>query len=286
MVSHEVDVPVSFADRAVFLPNADALVLADVHLGRGVASNVEAPIDAAEAVVDRLESLVERFEPREVVVAGDLLHSFSRLPLTVRRTIDALESAVDDAGAELIVVAGNHDTMLESIADDFASGLRLTNDSRRTDDQLTDGSPRTDDQLTDGSPRTEYQLADGETVVCHGHERPETAARRYLIGHDHPALSVEGRKLPCFLYGPGVFDCAELGSSARGIDDADDAAADVLVLPAFSKLARGTTVNSQRSRDFQSSLVTDADAFHPVVRDVQAGETLWFPPLGDCRRLL
>ena len=286
MVSPEVDVPVRFADRAVFLPDADALVLADVHLGRGVASTVEAPIDAAEAVVDRLESLLDRFEPREVVVAGDLLHSFSRLPLTVRRTVDALAAAVDDANADLIVVAGNHDTMLETVADDSASGFTLDEDSPGTGYPQADGTSRTANLLADDTPRAEYELADGETVVCHGHVRPKTAARRYLIGHDHPALSVEGRKYPCFLYGPGVFDRAEPGSSARDTDEADGGAADVLVLPAFSKLARGTAVNRQRSQDFQSPLITDADTFHPVIRDVEAGETLWFPPLGDCRHLL
>ncbi|WP_290819541.1 metallophosphoesterase [Halovivax sp.] len=241
MTPADADGTVEFADRAVYLPDADALVLADVHLGRGEASMVDAPIDAAERVVERIAELLDRFDPATVAIAGDLLHSFSWIPRGVRLAIEGTEAAIDGAGAELVCTPGNHDAML---ADVF-----------------------------DGETAPARRLADGETVVCHGHERPQLDGSRYVIGHDHPALAVEGRKHPCFLYGPGAYEDG-------------DGAADVLVLPAFSRLARGTTVNARRGRDFQSPLVTDADAFHPVIRDVDGEETLWFPPLGECRRVL
>ena len=233
----DVDVPFSPLERAAYVPPADALLVADLHLGRAEASNVDAPIDDGADARDRLAALLERTDAATVVVAGDLLHSFDRVPHAVARDLDALESAVDDAGADLVVTPGNHDTMLES--------------------------------AFDGETAAEYRLADGETVVCHGHEEPAADAQRYVIGHDHPALSIDGRKRPCFLYGPGVYD-----------------GADVLVLPAFTRLAGGATVNGMRARDFQSPLVTDADAFYPAVRDPEREETLWFPPLGKCRRLL
>lgn len=235
----DVDVPFSPLERAAYVPAADALLLADLHLGRAEASNVDAPIDDGADVRERLAALLERTGADAVVVAGDLLHSFDRVPHGVARDLSALESAVDEAGADLIVTPGNHDAMLES--------------------------------AFDGETAAEYRLADGETVVCHGHEDPmsHTDAPLYVVGHDHPALSIEGRKRPCFLYGPGVYD----GS-------------DVLVLPAFTRLAGGATVNGMRTRDFQSPLVTDADAFYPAVWDGEREESLWFPPLGKCRHLL
>ncbi|WP_049922876.1 metallophosphoesterase [Halopiger djelfimassiliensis] len=232
-----VDLPVTPRNRAVFVPGADALVVADVHLGRAAASNVDAPLDDGDAVRRRLEPLLGETDPQTVVVAGDLLHSFQRVPRGLEDDLSALESVVAEAGASLVVTPGNHDTMLSSVFD--------------------------------GETAAEYRLADGETVVCHGHEPPTTDATRYLVGHDHPALSVEGRKLPCFLYGPNAYD-----------------GADVVMLPAFTQLAGGATVNGMRARDFQSPLVEDADAFHPAVWDDSSGETLWFPPLGECRRLL
>ena len=233
----DVDVPFAVHDRAAFFPAAEALVLADVHLGKAAASSVDAPIDDGTDVLERLEGVLAATDPTTVVVAGDLLHSFSRLPRGVERDLDRLLAIADAAGAELIVTPGNHDTMLET--------------------------------AFDGETAAEYELGDGETVVCHGHERPETAADRYVVGHDHPALSIEGRKRPCFLYGPRSFD-----------------GADVLVLPAFTRLAAGATVNRMAGRDFQTPLVRNADAFYPAVRDDSSGETLWFPRLGELRQLL
>ncbi|MFC6717987.1 metallophosphoesterase [Natrialbaceae archaeon GCM10025810] len=235
----EVDVPFAPLERAVYVPDAQALVCADVHLGKARGSNVDAPLDDAGDALSRLESLLDRTAPETVVVAGDLLDSFSRIPLEVKRDVDAVTDLVADAGASFVVTPGNHDTLLSS--------------------------------AYDGETAREYRLDDGETVVCHGHERPETETHveRYVIGHDHPALSVEGRKVPCFLYGPNAYE---------GVD--------VLVLPAFTRLARGTTVNAMYGRDFQSPLVSDADRFHPAIRDDSSDRTLWFPPLGKCRRLL
>ncbi|RQG93362.1 metallophosphoesterase [Natrarchaeobius chitinivorans] len=237
MTAANVDLGLGFEERAIVVPEADTLVVADVHLGRGVASNVDAPIGDGADVHHRLAGLLERTEPATVVVAGDLLHSFRYVPRGVEEDLDELEALVDDADASLVVTPGNHDTMLE--------------------------------EVFDGTTTTEFRLPDDETVVCHGHEPPETDASRYVVGHDHPALSVDGRKRPCFLYGPEAYD-----------------GADVLVLPAFTRAAAGATVNGMRSRDFQSPLVADADAFHPAVRDASSGEPLWFPPLGECRNLL
>ncbi|WP_408959272.1 metallophosphoesterase [Natrinema sp. 74] len=233
----DIDVPFAVRDRAVWFPAADTLVLADVHLGKAAASSVEAPIGDGADVVERLRGHLAATDPDTVVVAGDLLHSFSRLPRGVERDLERFVDAVDAAGADLIVTPGNHDTMLEAVFD--------------------------------GETAAEYRLADGETVVCHGHERPQSAAERYVIGHDHPALSIDGRKRPCVLYGPDA-----------------DAGATVLVLPAFTRLAAGATVNGMRGRDFQTPLVRTPDGFHPAVRDDSSGETLWFPPLGELRRLL
>lgn len=233
----DVSLPVALVGRAAVVPRADALVLADPHLGRAAASSVDAPLPDGTDVRERLEGLLERTDPETVVVAGDLLHSFDRLPRGVERDLAALESAIVDARASLVVTPGNHDAMLESVFD--------------------------------GETTAEYRLADGETVVCHGHDPPTADATLYVIGHDHPAISVEGRKRPCFLYGPGAYD-----------------GADVFVLPAFTRLASGATVNGMSGADFQSPLIGDAGRFHPGVWDDDREEALWFPPLEECRRLL
>jgi hypothetical protein len=126
----------------------------------------------------------------------------------------------------------------------------------------------------DGAVHDHYRVGSdvGDVVVCHGHEEPSVDgddADCYVVGHDHPAITIEGQKRPCVLYGEGVY-----------------AGADLLMLPAFSRVASGTVVNRRRSSDFQSPLVTDVDSLRPVVWDRSREEALTFPPLGRFRRLL
>ena len=226
----------AFADRAVFLDGT--LVLADLHLGKDARSEVEFSLGERTDLVSRLTALVERFDPEEVVFAGDLLHSFSTVPDDVPASLDALRRVAAEADAGLVVTPGNHDTMLDS--------------------------------LWDGPSAAEHRLDDG-TVLCHGHATPELDAPRYVVGHDHPKITIEGDDWPCYLLGEGVYE----GS-------------DVLVLPAFTRLAGGVSVNGGYGRGTfeRSPLVTDIDRFRPVVRDDRSDETRTFPPLGEFRRLL
>lgn len=220
----------AFRDRAVFFPSAGTLVLADVHLGRDRASNVELPLGERADLLERLGALLDRFAPEEVVVAGDLLHSFDRVPRPVERTLSSFRARIADAGAALVVVEGNHDTMLGSL-------------------------------LEAGSECTV-----GDALVSHGHDAPDSNASLYVIGHEHPAIAIAGRKRPCYLVGPAA------------------PAGRVLVLPAFTRLAPGTDVS--RTRRFRSPLLGRPGEYRPIVRDEEGDETLWFPPLSEFRAML
>ncbi|TKX36386.1 metallophosphoesterase [Halorubrum sp. CGM5_25_10-8B] len=250
----------TFADRAVYLPGADALVVADLHVGRGEASAVSLPLGERADLTDRLGTLLDRFDPGTVAVAGDVVHTFDRVTDRTLGTLNALRDACETRGAALELVAGNHDTALPS---------------------RWDGRAREELVLSESGDRDADATHVARTVVCHGHEAPSTDADRYVIGHVHPTIEIEGDRRPCFLRGPGTY---------RG--------ADLLVLPAFTRLAPGVAVNDMRTDAFDSPLVTDADRLAPVVVDSpsegsgrgadagDAGEALRFPPLGEFRRLL
>ena len=224
-------------DRAVYVPAADALVCADLHVGRDAASNVELRLGEREDLTERLASLLERYAPAVTVIGGDLLHSFSGLPTGVTETVRGIEQAADAVDCELIVTPGNHDTMLE--------------------------------ELWDRRREPEYRLEGIDVVVTHGHVEPVGDADWFVVGHDHPTIEIEGTRRPCYLYGPDQYE-----------------GAGVLMLPSFSRLPAGVAVNDMYSRDFQSPLITDADALRPIVRDEAADETHEFPPLGEFRRML
>lgn len=222
---------VTYLDRAVAFPDLETVVLADLHVGRVATSDVELPMGEGDDLVDRLSALLESERPEQVVVAGDVLHSFDSLPYGVTDTVDRLTETVSAAGAELVAVAGNHDTILEDATD----------------------------------LRVEPSVAlDAETVVHHGHEVPERDAERYVIGHEHPAIIIEGVRHPCFL------DCRNQFSGAA-----------VLVVPAFNRFAVGTVINDMAAEDSMSPLVVEMDGCRPVVRTAE--ETLRFPGLGPLR---
>lgn len=226
-----------FGPRTVYLPLAGALVLADLHLGRAASAGITVPIGGSTDVLERLRAMLSRFEPETVVLAGDVLHAFSVLPAPVVDAVADIEDLVADAGANLVVLAGNHDAMLE--------------------------------RATDAEVFEQYRLDAASTIVCHGHERPAGTADRYVIGHEHPAFEIEGRKRPCVLYGAGAY---------RG--------GDVIVLPPFSRLPRGVTVGNILREGADSPMIDDIGTFRAGVWDDRQERLRWFPPLAACREFL
>lgn len=220
-----------FTERACFLESRDTLVIADLHLGLEATSALTMPVGERQTILGRVEQLLGRFDPERVLLAGDVLHAFETVPRGVSETLTELRHSVSTAGASLELVAGNHDTHL----DDLGLGL----------------------------PIADHRRLEG-TIVCHGHEQPAATAQRYLIGHEHPTIEIEGQRHPCALVGPGV-----------------DSDSEVVVLPAFTPLARGTPVNDLREGDTLSPLLADPGAFRPIV--AHGGEVRRFPSLRELR---
>ena len=227
---------IEFRDRAVYLHEAETVVLADLHLGRAATSAVDVPLDEAGDIHSRLAALITEFDPQQVVFAGDILHSFSTVPAGVDEAVVDLYEQSQAAGCEPLAIEGNHDNQLESV--------------------------------WPGTVESSLRLVDG-TVVCHGHDEPETRGERYLIGHDHPTISIEGKRHPCLCVDPTGYRGREL-----------------IVLPAFTRLAGGVELNRLRADALQSPLISSVEALQPYVWDSEAEKTLQFPPLGEFRRLL
>jgi len=155
---------VTYRDRAVLL--AETLVLADLHLGRARAANVQLPA-GDDDVLTRVESLLDRYDPDRVVLAGDVVHAFDYIPHGVAERLETLYDAIVDAGASAVVTLGNHDAQLPAVwPGDVVDSVRV-----------------------------------GDAVVCHGHERPDADAAGYVFGHDHPTVVIEGVRRPCYLRG-------------------------------------------------------------------------------------
>jgi hypothetical protein len=160
---------------AALLTEDNVMVIADLHLGCEAALEDEGlaiPRVQTKRIGDYISDIVEAVGPRNLVVAGDLKHNFSR-NLTqewndVAQFIEMLRGF-----APLEVVKGNHDNFLGLILREYDVPLRR-------------------------------EIICGGTRVVHGHVGSLTGDRT-VMGHIHPSIRLRdgagaSLKYQCFLF--------------------------------------------------------------------------------------
>ncbi|HII15072.1 MAG TPA: metallophosphoesterase [Nanoarchaeota archaeon] len=162
------------------------LVISDVHMGYEEAVNkqgVLVPRMQYRDTIARLEKLfrmleTEKLEVEKIIINGDLKHEFGTISETEwRNTLGVLDFLLEKCG-NIILVRGNHDTILGPIANKRDIAVK------------------------------DYELVN-DILVCHGDKIPKkealAKAKTIMIGHEHPAVSLrEGsraEKFKCFLKG-------------------------------------------------------------------------------------
>lgn len=189
------------ARRAVWLEEQRALVVADLHLGYAWAHRQQGnllPIATAEDTLDRLEFLAMEYEPREIIVLGDIIHG-----AVTEETVLADLRRLNALGGKVRLIAGNHDGQLRSM-------LRRAG--------------------VDAILRRE--IAIGRNLLLHGDLGDETMAEahclsiatrggRVILGHEHPAVTLSDGVAtsiycPCFLWGDDVLVLPAFSSWSAG----------------------------------------------------------------------
>ena len=177
----------------LYLEEQETAVIADLHIGYEDAMAMQGvflPKIQERQIINTLEKIYNAFEPKRVIVNGDLKHEFSRnMPQEwqeIERIIDYITSL-----SELVVVRGNHDNFLKTILK--RRGLEI-HDS--------------------------YSI--GNFFFVHGHRDVELRGIT-IIGHEHPSVSFRDEvsaiiKVPCFLYAPDLIVLPALSIYAAGTD--------------------------------------------------------------------
>lgn len=197
------------ARRALWIAESRMLVVADLHLGYVWAHRFEGqlmPLGAKEDATERLLDLIEIYQPREVVLLGDIVHRVVPAP-ALREEMTHFAREIG-ARVELRIVLGNHDAHLPVLLERCGLTLQMARELRVGPHLLAHG---------DGPDDEERVIAAFQSAGPNG---------RVIIGHEHPAISLSGGpaswvKCPCFLASP-----------------------EVLVLPAFSQWAAGSPVRN------------------------------------------
>jgi putative SbcD/Mre11-related phosphoesterase len=165
-------------DLCAYLPDIEALIIADLHLGYEEAlgkRGVLVPRTQFKAVIKRLEWILKKVKVKRVILNGDVKHEFGIISKQEWREVLRLLDFFKEKNIEVIVVKGNHDTILGPIA-----------------------------RKREVKEVKEFRHKD--ILIVHGDYEPVRPAKVIIIGHEHPAISLkEGAKyerFKCFLKGP------------------------------------------------------------------------------------
>ena len=231
---------------ALYIEKIRAVVISDLHLG------IESLLTSAGYLFPRfqlkeikqdLEKIFEIKKPERLVITGDVKHEFSKITWNERKEILDFLDFLTEKVQEILIVKGNHDNFLIYAVKNYPS-ITLA----------------------------DYFILD-DICFMHGHQKNldlrQFNVKYFIIGNEHPAISLKdelGAKeiIPCFLY--GTTKCGRK----------------ITVLPAFSKLSRGSEMNEISQKDLLSPILRKNVEFNKmkVIAISKELGIMSFPELG------
>jgi DNA ligase-associated metallophosphoesterase len=210
-------------DRCIFWEEERSLILSDLHFGKTGhfrKSGIAVPQYVYREDLQRLLTLIQYFQPRQLLIVGDLFHSREN------KELELFQKWRDDLSElQIRLIRGNHDILHESWYQ--AAGIGVSHEYLRIGafSFIHDiaAAVRPDTWTTTGQPATQAPTGQPENQAAAG--APET--HYSFSGHIHPGITISGAgkqslRFPCYYFG-----------------------ADYAVLPAFSRFTG--TASMERS---------------------------------------
>jgi putative SbcD/Mre11-related phosphoesterase len=208
-------------ERALFLEDINALLVADLHIGYEEELNQRGIIVPWqwESMRKRIITLMENFGIEKLIILGDIKHNILSKPLYVRKFFEGMDY-------EIVAVKGNHDGGIEDLVDFKvypSSGFRMD-----------------------------------RYGFIHGHSWPSEDVMKsdtVFMGHMHPEVELfdsvgKSHRMPCVLIG----ELNERGKEKYGKK------VKVVVLPAFNPLV-GASIGKPMGPLFRNELMEDMDIY-------------------------
>ena len=175
---HQVDLlqgePLMLREGAVYVPQYDALLLSDVHLGKAETFQM-AGIPVAQQVngetLEKLRSHLQQVQPQHIYILGDLFHSRQGMVAEVEA---AWAEFLNQTDAQVTLIVGNHDRA--ALGPVFDMHYSTT------------------------------PISLGKLLLSHEPVSQETLAKDHLniCGHVHPVIRLQSAtdslRLPCFYH--------------------------------------------------------------------------------------
>ena len=170
---------IEIIDLCLYLRKEKILVLADTHIGYEEALNkrgVLIPRFQFKEIIGRLEKILDKVKPDKIIINGDIKHEFGTISEQEWRHALRLLDFLSKHCKEIVLIKGNHDTILGPIA-------------KKRNVKVVDS----------------FKVKD--VLILHGHKVPKElkGVKTIIIGHEHPAVSLKEESrieiYKCFLKG-------------------------------------------------------------------------------------
>jgi len=173
----EISPGIEIIQTSLWIKKSKVLVINDLHIGYEEAlhhKGILVPKHQLEEIIQIMERILCKVKPKIIIINGDLKHEFGKVLRQEWREVLLFLDFLLQRCDEVIIIKGNHDPIIAPIAD--KRGVRVI---------------------------TEYKI--GNILIIHGDELVDVNAKRIIIGHEHPAITIrqgsKWEKFKCFLKG-------------------------------------------------------------------------------------
>jgi len=168
---------IDIVNLALFIKKEKILIISDLHIGLEEAYNKDGiliPRFQFPEIIKHLNKIFSRIKPKITVINGDLKHEFGIISQQEWSYVLKLLDYLIEKNQEIILIKGNHDTVLGPIAD--KREIKILN----------------------------FYNPNKNITITHGHKILKNLNKTIIIGNEHPAISFRERKYEkykCFLLG-------------------------------------------------------------------------------------
>jgi uncharacterized protein len=176
---------------ALWLPELETVLVADLHLGYGLAQRRRGQLGpiADTRTAEKLQTLLQELSPKTLILLGDSVHAPNPGELERKWIAERLQGWSRETS--LVFVRGNHDRRIEA----------------------------------DFQVETVEEWRGGGLICVHGDGPiPQPSAGEIVVmGHLHPAIGIDDasgvrQRMPVFLAGPQVLVLPAFSPFAAGLD--------------------------------------------------------------------
>lgn len=173
----EISRGINIVDTALWISKEKILIINDLHWGYEESlhqKGILLPKHQLKEIIEKMQSLLDKIHPKIIIINGDIKHEFGRILQQEWKEVLQFFDFLSKKSAEIIIIRGNHDPLIKPLAE------------KRKIEVVS-----------------EYLF--GDTIIIHGDGIIKTKARRIIIGHEHPAITIreagKREKYKCFLKG-------------------------------------------------------------------------------------